>query len=370
MGLCATVRGMTVLSAAMALCVLVVIGCSAPPTSSKAPEPTAKPAQSGQAAAPTQAAAAKPADTKPADTKASGSAEKFPSRPIDFIVPWGAGGGADQLARKLGSIAEKELAVAMPAINVAGATGGTGAAKLLAAANDGYSVAVFIADSLASVASGDAAYSHKDFAPIIRAQLCPSYLFVKADGPYKSWKDVEAAAKADPSKLKVGITGQGSLDEVTAAYLGSKGVKMNSVPYPTPGERYAALLGGHVDLLYEQAGDVRQYLTNNQIKPVIIFREQKLADFPDVPSSKELGYDIFLPQFRTIVAKKGTDPARIKVLADAFEKATKTSDWAAFAKDQYMTEDSFMGTETVTKFLDGEYDTCVTLMKQLGLKTK
>lgn len=363
-------RGRIVLPLAMALCVLLVFGCSAPPTPSKGPDTSAaKPAQSGQAA-PTQAPAAQAPAAKAPDTKAASSSEKYPSRPIDFIVPWGAGGGADQLARKLGNLAEKELGVSMPVINVAGATGGTGAAKLLAAPNDGYSIAVYIADSHAAVASGDAAYSHKDFAPVIRAQLCPSYLFVKADGPYKSWKDVENYAKANPNKLKVAITGQGSLDEVTAAYIGSKGVKLNPVPYPNPGERYAALLGGHADLLYEQAGDVRQYLTNNQIKPVIIFREKRLEAFPDVPSSKELGYEIFLPQFRTIVAKKGTDPAKVKVLADAFQKVTKTSDWAAFAKEQYMTEDSFMGTEEVTKFLDAEYDTTVGLMKQLGLKSK
>jgi len=358
---------------AMALCVLVTFGCSAPPTSStKAPDTAAKPTQAAAApAAATQAPAAPAAAaTKAPDAKAASSSEKYPSRPIDFIVPWGAGGGADQLARKLGSLAEKELGVSLPVINVAGATGGTGAAKLLAAPNDGYSIAVFIADSLAAVAAGDAAYSLKDFAPIIRAQLCPSYIFVRTDGPYKSWKDVEDAAKAKPGQLKIAITGQGSLDEATSAYLGSKGVKFNPVPYPTPGERYAALLGGHADLLYEQAGDVRQYLTNNQIKPVIIFREKRLEDFPDVPCSKELGYEIYLPQFRTIVAKAGTDPAKIKVLADAFEKATKTPEWAAFGKEQYMTADSFMGPEEVTKYLNSEYETTVNLMKQLGLKSK
>ncbi len=347
---------------AMALSVLVVAGCSAPaapaPAKQAAPAPTSAPAAPAATAAPAAAA------------KAGAPAEKYPARPIDFIVPWGAGGGADQMARKLGALAEKELGVALPAINVAGATGGTGAAKLLAAPADGHSIAVYIADSHAAVASGGAAYSHKDFAPIIRAQLCPSFFFVKADGPYKTWQELEAYAKANPNKLRVAITGEGSLDEVTTAFVGAKGVKMNPVPYPNPGERYTALLGGHAEVLYEQAGDVRQYITNNQIKPLIIFSQSRLPDFKDVPSSKELGYEIYLPQFRTIVAKAGTDPARVKILADAFKKATQSPDWATFAKEQYMTEDSFMGPEDVTKFLDGEYDTMVTLMKQLGLKTK
>ncbi len=365
MGLLKITRGKVVLPVAMALCALVAFGCSAP----SSPAPTAAPATQS-APAPTAAPKAEAAAPTKAPQAAAAPAEKYPTRPIDFIVPWGAGGGADQLARKLGSLAEKELGVPLPAINVAGATGGTGAAKLLAGQSDGYAIMVYIADSHASVASGDAAYSHKDFAPIIRAQLCPSYYFVKADGPYKTWQDVENYAKANPDKLRVGITGQGSLDEVTTAYFASKGVKMTPVPYPNPGERYAALLGGHVEVLYEQAGDVRQYITSGQIKPVIIFREKRLDAFPDVPASKELGYDIFLPQFRSIVAKKGTDPAKIKLLADTFQKVMKTPDWATFAKEQYMTEDSFMGPEEVTKYLDSEYETTVTLMKQLGLKAK
>ena len=360
------VRQKVLVPAAMALCVLVVFGCAAP----AAPAPTAAPAKQA-APAPTAEPAkqAAPAPTK-APEKAAAPAEKYPARPIDFIVPWGAGGGADQLARKLGGLAEKELGVALPVLNVAGATGGTGAAKLLAAPADGYSIAVYIADSHANVASGAAAYSHKDFAPVIRAQLMPSFYFVKADSPYKTWADLEAYAKANPEKLRVGITGEGSLDEVTTAYIGSKGVKLNPVPYPNPGERYAALLGGHTELLYEQAGDVRQYLSSGEIRPLIIFSEKRMPEFKDVPASKELGYEIFLPQFRSIVAKKGTDPARVKVLADAFKKVTQTPDWATFAKEQYMTEDSFMGPEEVTAFLDREYETMVTLMKQLGLKTK
>ena len=356
--------------AAMALSVSLAVGCSAPAAQAPAaPAPTKQAASAPAAASPAAAKEAAATPTKAAE-QAAAPAEKYPTRPIDFIVPWGAGGGADQMSRKIGSLAEKELGVALPVMNVAGATGGTGAAKMLAAPADGYTILAYIADSHANVASGAAAYSHKDFAPIVRTQKCPSFFFVKTDAPYQTWQDLEKYARANPEKLRVGITGEGSVDEVTVAYFASKGVKMTGVPYPNPGERYAAALGGHVEVLYEQAGDIRQYLANNQLKPLIVFTEKRLEALPDVPCSKELGYDIFLPQFRGIVAKKGTDPAKIKVLADAFKKATQTPDWAAFAKEQYMTDDSFMGPEEYAKFLDSEYDTMVTLMKQLGLKVK
>ena len=75
--------------------------------------------------------------------------EKYPTRPIEFVVPWGPGGGADQLARKIAPALEKELKVSLPVINVAGATGQTGLNKMLTSPSDGYSISVFIADTLA-----------------------------------------------------------------------------------------------------------------------------------------------------------------------------------------------------------------------------
>ena len=85
---------------------------------------------------------------------------------------------------------------------------------------------------------------------------------------------------------------------------------MTLVPNANPGERYASVLGGHNEVLYEQAGDIRQYLDAKQFKPVIVFAENRLAAFPDVPCSKELGFEVYLPQFRCIIAKKGWPRSR------------------------------------------------------------
>lgn len=298
----------------------------------------------------------------------SGSRGKFPAKPIDFIVPWGPGGGADQLARKAAPSLEKSLGVSLPVINVPGATGGTGMTKLLAGPADGHALAVYIADSHAAVATGGASWKMSDITPIARMMKVPSFLFVKADGPYKTWADFEKAAKANPGKLKVAIVGQGSVDDVTLAYLGSKGIKVQGVPFPNPGERYTSVLGGHVDALYEQAGDVRQYLTNGQMKPIIVFNEARMDAFKDVPSSKELGIEIYLPQFRGIVAKGGLAKDRVQKLADAFKAAYNTPEFAEFAKEQYMTPDSFQGADDFGKYLQSELDTMTKLMKEFGIR--
>lgn len=289
--------------------------------------------------------------------------EKFPTKPIEFIVPWGPGGGADQLARLTAKGAEGILKVSLPVINVAGATGATGMAKMLAAPADGHTISIYIADTHAVLTTGSASWKLEDITPAAVMLKAPSYLFVKGDSPFKTWADFEKAAKANPGKYKVATLGEGSVDDVTLKYLESKGIKVTGVPYPNPGERYTSVLGGHVDLLYEQAGDVRQYLDGKQIRPLIIFNEERWPTFQDVPCSKELGYDIYLPQFRSIIVKAGTDPARVNKLADTFKQVYDSSEYQQFLEQQYARKDSYMGPDEAQKYLQQEIDT---MKKVLG----
>lgn len=285
------------------------------------------------------------------------AAEKFPTKPVEFIVPWGPGGGADQLARISAKGAEGILKVSMPVINVAGATGATGMAKMQAAQADGHSISIYIADTHAVLTTGKASWKMEDIAPVAVMLKAPSYLFVKMDSPFKTWADFEKEAKANPGKFKVATLGEGSVDDVTLKYLESKGIKVTGVPYPNPGERYTSVLGGHVDLLYEQAGDVRQYLDGKQIRPLIIFNEERWPSFKEVPCSKELGYEIYLPQFRSIIAKAGTDPNRLKVLADAFKKVYDSEEYTKFLDQQLARKDSYLGPEEAKTFMLKEIQT-------------
>ncbi|MHB8916570.1 MAG: tripartite tricarboxylate transporter substrate binding protein [Desulfocucumaceae bacterium] len=299
----------------------------------------------------------------PSGSGQQAAGEKYPVKPVEFIVPWGPGGGADQTARTSAPQVEKALGVSLPVVNVAGATGATGLTKLLAAGADGHSIAIYTADSHAVLATSDKpAWKLEDLAPVARMIKAPSFLFVKADGKYKNWADFEKAAKENPGKIKVGITGQGSPDDMTVQFLASKGIKLQGVPFPNPSERYVSVIGGHVDALYEQAGDVRQYIDGKQMTPIIIFNETRFEAFKDVPCSKELGYDIFLPQTRSVVAKAGTDPKKIKVLADAFKKAYDTPEYQKWLEQQYGTKDSYMGPEDASKFLKADLENMKALL--------
>jgi tripartite-type tricarboxylate transporter receptor subunit TctC len=294
--------------------------------------------------------------------------EKYPNRPIDFIVTWGTGGGADSMARQISTLAQPALGVAIPVSNVPGASGNTGLAQVLASKPDGYTIATYIQDTLMTIPMGLARHKVGDLEWIVRTQVADSFLFVKADSSFKTIQDVLKHAQANPGKLRVGATGFGTVDDVSVRYLEKKGYKMTTVPYPKPGERYAAALGGHTELLYEQAGDVLQYLKAGQLRPVLIFADKRHPAFADVPTSREIGIDLTLPQFRGIVAKKGMTPDRVKALADAFRTAMDTPKWKAFAEEWYFWPDSAMAPDDFARWVASEVDTLDRLVKEFGLR--
>jgi tripartite-type tricarboxylate transporter receptor subunit TctC len=281
---------------------------------------------------------------------------EYPERPIELIVPWGPGGGADQLARLIGRLAEPILKQGIPVVNVPGATGGTGMAKLLSAPADGYSIAIYIADSHALLAGKSPRWSMQDLAPVAVMIKGPSFIFVKEDSPYKTWADFEKALKDNPGKLKIATLGFGSVDDFSLSVIAKKGLKFVQVPFSKPSERYASILGDHADALYEQAGDVAQFINNKQMRPLMIFGKERLPAFKDVPSSHELGFNVALPQFRSIVARAGTPPEIIKKLSDTLAKVADSPEYKKFLHDQYGATDSFVDHTKATQFINDQLE--------------
>jgi tripartite-type tricarboxylate transporter receptor subunit TctC len=293
--------------------------------------------------------------------------EKYPDRPIDFIIPWGVGGGGDTTARFLARIVEKDFGVALPVSNIPGASGTVGLAELFNAKADGYTIGFCSADNLAPLTMGTARFELTDLEWITRYQLITSFFFVKTDSPFKTIQDLLKYVKENPDKLSVSISGFGTSDDVTVRYLASKGYKMTSIPYPKRSEGYASTLGGHTDILYEQTGDIKQYLDAKQLRPLIIFSDKRDPRFPDIPCSVELGFDIQLPNFRCIVVKKGTPQDRINKLVDAFKKATDTLEWKEFDRGMMSDPNSYMGPDKFPKWVASELEGTKNLMKTLGM---
>ncbi len=276
----------------------------------------------------------------------------YPERPIELIVPWGPGGGADQLARLISKLMEPMLGQGIPVVNVPGGTGATGMAKLLAAPADGYSMAIYIADSHALLAGKSPRWTMNDITPVAVMIKGPSFIFVKQDSPFKTWEDFAKEAKANPNKLKVATLGFGSVDDFSLTVLDRGGVKVVQVPFSKPSERYVSILGGHAGALYGQAGDVGQFLNSKQMRPILLFGEKRLPAFKDVPSSYELGYKVALPQFRSIVVRAGTPPDVVKKLSDALAKVYASDEYKKFLEEQFGDPNSFEDSSKAPAFVN------------------
>lgn len=283
--------------------------------------------------------------------------DRFPSRNVELIVPWGPGGGADILARLTGKTLEARFQTPFLAINMPGALGAIGIGKLVASPADGHTLAVLTADSLTAVAAGSAPWRLDQVTALAVMIRQPSGIFVRAESRFKSWADVVKEAAATPGKITVGTTGPGSADDMTLNHLASRGVTLLGIPYPKPAERYSALLGGHVDLLYEQAGDVKGHLDGKRMRPLLFFHSARLGpEFGNVPVSAEFGYEILLPQFRAILVRSGTDPGRIQRFVEALEAFSKSPEFAAYLREQLAAPDSFIPSRSAQEFLRGELD--------------
>ena len=275
----------------------------------------------------------------------------YPDHPINFIVPWGAGGGADLLARVSSRIMEKGLGVSLPVINVPGADGVVGMTKLLTSPADGYSVAVLIGDTYALLSRKNPPFTLDQIIPLAIMIQQPSGLWVDANGPLKTWDDLVNAAKK--KTMTVAVTGFGSADDITARYLKSKGVDIQSVPFANPGMRYGSILGGNADILYEQTGDVRSYFDSGKMRPLLFFYPHRvqIPAFAAVPVSKELGYDVTLPQFRAIVVRAGTPPELVKQLSDALKQVAASAEFKAYLSQQYADPDSYVDAQGSPAFM-------------------
>lgn len=256
----------------------------------------------------------------------------YPEKPIRVIVPFRAGGGSTALARTLQAAIEKHKLLPKPEviINVTGASGTIGSRRVKDAKPDGYTFLQIHGSLFATKASGRVPHGPADFEPVITTTRSCVYLAVMSSSPYKSYKDLVAAGKAKPGKLKHadsigGVThfGSAQLEKMT-------GAKFGIVQTGGTSKRFASMKGGHTQWAFMSTGWLKR--GGDQLRGLLYLGEKRLAAAPKMPTAKELGYDVTSCLIRRYWAPKGTPAARIKVFADALAAAAKTPESAAFHK--------------------------------------
>lgn len=297
------------------------------------------------------------------------AAEKYPSRPIDMIVNFGPGGGADLMGRAVARLLEPQLKVSIPVSNVAGSGGNAGLTKLKNSKPDGYTIGTMTGLTISNWAVNPGPLGFKNFTFIGIVQSSPSMLYVHADSPFKTYKDMLAAAKANPKKIRVATAGYGTLDDVAVRFLIEKGFEIVNVPYAKPAERYSAVVGKHNEVLYEEPGDVIQFLNAKQILPIVVFDEQRMPSWPDVPTAKEMGHDLVQPNWRGIVGPPGMPPGVTKVLVDGLRKVSDSKEWKEFCTKTLSCTKPWTPEESL-KIAQATFDDVAKFAKQHGIKKK
>jgi tripartite-type tricarboxylate transporter receptor subunit TctC len=291
---------------------------------------------------------------------------KFPSRPIDMIVNFGPGGGADQLGRVMSKLLEPVLGVPLPVANIAGASGNAGLTKILTSTADGYTIGTLTGLSISAWASGLGKMQIADFALIAVVQSSPSMLFVPQQSKLQTYPQLLEAAKANPSKLRVATAGYGTLDDIAVKFLAAKGFRMVNVPFAKPGERYASPLGGHSEVLFEEPGDIVQFIESKQYRPIVVFGEKRHPAFPDTPASAELAHHIDLPNWRAIVTSAKVPADVVATLNAAVARTLDSPEWKKFCGETYTCIEKKSAEES-RRFAQKNFDDVVQFMKEYGM---
>ena len=258
------------------------------------------------------------------------SAQTWPERSITFICPWPAGGTADQSMRALCSVAARVLGQSIAVENKVGASGMIGAMALASAKPDGYTIGqIPISVTRFSQLGTLAADPRKDFTYIARTSGQTFGIAVPANSPFKTLKDFVAHAKANPGKVTYAHAGVGGATHVGMEEFASvAGIQFNHVPYKGGSEALQGVLGGHVDALADSSSWA-PHVEAGKLRLLATWGELRTARFKDVPTLRELGYDVVVDAPNGIGAPKGLDPAVAAKLRDAFRQAANSPEFKA-----------------------------------------
>ena len=297
----------------------------------------------------------------------------FGNRPLTIIVPFGAGGGSDQLSRAMAKAMEEEAGLTFQVVNKPGGGGTAALPDFMLAPTDGFTVLQHIDNAISAYAAGDIRENPaEDWIPLCMTQITFSQIYIRPDDDrFSDWESFLAYAKANPGQVTMANMGKvGSMELVVMQQLSEAlDLDIKQIAFDKPAERYGALIGGHVDVLFEQPGDVRNFLDSGQMKPILSFLDERPEAFADAPTHREVGADFeALTRFRGFYVRKGVPQDRIDYLAAACAAAFNNPDYAAFNESKYMhIIDSFRDTEGSIELINGAVETYRAMYERLGI---
>lgn len=298
-------------------------------------------------------------------------AADWPSKPIKLTIAYGAGGTTDMSARLLGSLLEKELGQTVVCQNKPGG-GGTVAASIAATQKpDGYELFTLVtAPAAITPHMQEVPFDPlTDFTPIARYGLWHYALVVKADAPFKSFKDFIEYAKANPGKVSYGLSGAGTPQHLVMERLKmEEDLDWKPIPFKSGTEAVTACMGGHVTAVAGVTEWVPQ-VKGGDMRLLAVFDEERMAEFPDVPTLKELGYDIVAPSCLGIAGPKGIPEPVVSKLETAIKKAVADPQFVELM-ERIMIKIAYLDSKAFDAYIKTIYEIQGKIIREAGLASK
>lgn len=308
-----------------------------------------------------------------ASVPASAWAQAFqPSRPLEIVVHNAPGGGSDILARFISTLMEKQklMPVRSQVHNRPGGGSATAMAYMAEKRGEAHTIALFTSAWLVTpMLADEAKVTLYEMTPIARLVLESALVLVRSDAPYKTLTEFIEAAKKEPGRLRqAGGSVQTRGNFVRLILQKSTGAQWAYISFPGGGERLAALLGGHVQLLIAEPQEVSEHLRRGSLRAIAQIAERRLPGYADVPTLQESGFNIWsAPTVRGVVAPPGIPKTVALYWEEVFARMVKTEEWRKYLQENLF-EDGFLRGEDAVKSTKEFGERMREVLKEAGLK--
>jgi len=250
------------------------------------------------------------------------SAQEFPTKPIELVIPYGPGGSHDLTARAIASVAQQYLGQPLLVVLKPGGGGAVGSQYVIRAKPDGYTIMLGGTGPNTIFALVQKAPIGPDqFTPIARINYSPPVFAVRNEAPWKTMREALDYMKKNPGKFNFANSGTwGAADFPMRMMAKAAGVEYNNIPFDGGGPATLAVLGGHADATFSFTAQLMPQVTAGKLRPLAVTGPSRIRELPQTPTLKEEGVDVVFTMWRAVVGPKGLPPATVTKLEAAFRK--------------------------------------------------
>jgi putative tricarboxylic transport membrane protein len=300
-----------------------------------------------------------------------------PSKPIEFVIPAGTGGGADQMARLIAGIAEKHKLSPRPfiVVNKSGGAGAEGFLHVKEKKGDAHTIIITLSNLFTTPLHTGVPFNWKELTPVARLALDQFILWVNAETPYKTAREYIAAVKerSGGDRMKMGGTGSAQEDQIITIQLEqAQNLKFTYVPFKGGGEVCVNLVGKHVDSTVNNPIECVSHWKAGRVRPLAVFDTERIpvTEWKEIPTVKEaLGVDINYLMLRGIFGAPNMPKEAVEWYVGFLRKVTETPEWKKYLEDGALKPAFATGPEYV-KWLEGAEQLHKDLMAKGGLLKK